>query len=258
MDNTLDNPSLDRPTSSGITTDYKRIKSARITSVATADDELNFTEPSSPECADHLRNNITVTPSGHVIEIDDSDGAERICIFHKSGHFIEMTTEHKVTKVYGKDYTFILDDSNEFVSGSKNVTVSGNVNLLVMGDCTQKIQGNFTQKVNGHYNVYVDGEYNVLSKGKMQLQTLDNMVQKSGKQTNVYSTETYWLKASQVRIQDPNYKQPVHLKLNFGLQLPTSLSQPSVTDQYINRTLNASMISTRETGLTYPKDRTVS
>lgn len=256
MDNKLDNASLDRPNSSGITTDYKRVKSARITTVATADDELNFTEPSSPECADHLKNNITVTPAGHVIEIDDSDGAERICIYHKSGHFFEMTTEHRVTKIFGKDYKFILDDSNEYVDGTKNVTVAGNVNLLVMGNCTQKIQGDFTQKVNGNYNVYVDGEYNVLSKGKMQIQTLNDMVQKSNGQTNIYSSGVYWLKGSQVRIQDPNYKQPVNLKLNFGVQLSTSLTQPSVSDQYINRTLNTSIISARDTSLTYPKDRT--
>ena len=46
-------------------------------------------------------NKVTQTPSGHVIEIDDTPDAERIHIYHKSGTFIEMqpngdvVTQHK-------------------------------------------------------------------------------------------------------------------------------------------------------------------
>ena len=256
MINDLDNPSIDRPSASGTTDNYKKIKSAKITNIATADDNVNFFEPSSPEASEQAKNTITVTYSGHVIEIDDTDGAERICIFHKSGHFVELTTEHRVTKIYGKDYKFILDDSNEYVSGTKNLTVEGDVNLLVKGNCTQKIEGDFTQKVNGDYNVFVKGKYNILNENDMQIESKSNLILKSGELSRFYSKSAFYIDAAgDIRINEP-LKEPPSLKLNFGVQLSTSLSEPSASDQYLNRTQNPSMFTVRDTTLTYPKDRT--
>ena len=39
---------------------------------------------------EYPHNHVTETESGHVIEVDDTKGKERIHVFHKSGTFIEI------------------------------------------------------------------------------------------------------------------------------------------------------------------------
>ena len=60
--------------------------------------------PSDPYKATYPNNKVTQTSSGHIIEIDDTDKAERIHIRHKSGSFVEFHPDGsvvvKTTNVY--------------------------------------------------------------------------------------------------------------------------------------------------------------
>jgi phage baseplate assembly protein gpV len=60
--------------------------------------------PAEPYGAVYPNNKVTQTSSGHTIEIDDTSGAERINIHHKSGAFIEFHPDGsvvvKTTNVY--------------------------------------------------------------------------------------------------------------------------------------------------------------
>jgi len=56
-------------------------------------------EPSSQAKIVYPHNKTITTASGHVIEIDDSDGAERIHIYHKSGSYFEMNPDGSIVKV---------------------------------------------------------------------------------------------------------------------------------------------------------------
>lgn len=63
------------------------------------------------------KNFVFTTESGNIIEIDDTDGKERIQIYHKSGSFFEMLPDGAIiTKSKGSSY----DISN----GSKNISAS--------------------------------------------------------------------------------------------------------------------------------------
>lgn len=55
------------------------------------------------------QNNVLETPGGHLIEIDDSEGAERIRIFHKSGSQIQMRTDGDVKQRVKKSWLVEVD-----------------------------------------------------------------------------------------------------------------------------------------------------
>jgi len=76
--------------------------------------------PADPYAAVYPDNKVTQTKSGHVIEIDDTDGAERIHIHHKSGSYIE----------FHPDGTVVIKAANLYVDAGENANVKAtNVNV---------------------------------------------------------------------------------------------------------------------------------
>lgn len=79
-------------------------------------------------------NNVTCTESGHQIELDDTPGAERICITHRAGSQIEMqpdgTVKVKSTKTR-QDVTI----------GDHEVMVMGDYKITTQGKCVVYAQG---------------------------------------------------------------------------------------------------------------------
>lgn len=85
-----------------------------------------FSEPESPAASQYPYNMVTQTRSGHVIEYDDTPGAERIHHFHRSGSFEEYHPNgDKVNKTKG--------NHSDVVHGNKNIHVKGNLNIVVDG-----------------------------------------------------------------------------------------------------------------------------
>ena len=56
---------------------------------------ISFTEPTTQYSPNYPNNKVMQTSSGHIIEIDDSSGSERIHIYHKSGSFDEFYPDGK-------------------------------------------------------------------------------------------------------------------------------------------------------------------
>ena len=101
-------------------------------------------------------NHVFESESGHIREIDDSPGAERLFTEHKSGTFEEIHPDGtKVVKVIGDNYEIIAGTSNIFIGATKNsgdalnLTVNGNVRELIKGDYHLEVEGDYTQKIHG-------------------------------------------------------------------------------------------------------------
>ena len=188
--NITDNPILDTPVISPNSSYYK-IKSGKVKAIATADDSLILAEPSSHAMSDSQYCKTTVTECGHVIELDSTPGAERICVFHKDGNFVEMSKNGMTTKVFGKDFEIVLDDKALSVAGKLNITVQGDCNLLVGGNATTKIQGNEERFIRGDSTTYVKGIYTVKSEKTLQLESTQNITTKSRGTTILYSASAF-------------------------------------------------------------------
>ena len=93
-------------------------------------------------------NHVFESESGHIREIDDSPGAERLFAQHKSGTFEELHPDgSKVVKVIGDNYEIILGSSNISITGDVNITVAGTVREYIKGDYILEVEGNYTQKI---------------------------------------------------------------------------------------------------------------
>ena len=101
-------------------------------------------------------NHVHESESGHIHEIDDSPGAERLFTQHTSGTFEEIhPTGRKVVKVIGDNYEIIAGSSNVSITGNVNITIEGTVRELIKGDYHLEVEGNYTQKIHKNHRVKI-------------------------------------------------------------------------------------------------------
>lgn len=88
-----------------------------------------FSEPNNNFSPEYVNHKVIQTKSGHFIEFDDTDGNERLRIYHKSGSFNEThATGDNVDKTNGDKY-ILADNLN--IYAETNVNVYGtNVNVM--------------------------------------------------------------------------------------------------------------------------------
>jgi hypothetical protein len=119
-------------------------------------------EPVSPYKAEYPYNNAMQTESGHMQEFDDTPGAERIRIQHKTGTFTEMHADGShVCKIIGDGYYITAQDGNVIINGQCNINIVGNAEITVGGDAITNVKGSVNQTVEKDYNLLVKGNYTV-------------------------------------------------------------------------------------------------
>ena len=126
----------------------------------------SWSEPKSQYNAKIPYNRVTETEAGHVFELDDTPGHERVHLAHKANTFFEIAPDgSKVTKVSGNNYEIYLSDNNVHVKGVCNITVDGNANIYVKGNTVEKVDGNYTLNVTG--DIAMNGKTINLNHGTM-------------------------------------------------------------------------------------------
>ena len=126
--------------------------------------------PSSQYPLNQVRRSVT----GHVTEIDDTPGRERMLFKHTTGAGVEMrpdgtviinATNNQIT-IAGGDQKVIIEGNghmvyhgnlNMRVDGDFDLDVGGNMNVTVGKVYEEDIQGGYRQDVNGPHNTYING-----------------------------------------------------------------------------------------------------
>lgn len=104
-------------------------------------------EPTNPAKPQYPFNKVMTTESGHVIEYDDTPGAERLHFYHKSGSYHEVGPDgQRVIKTVGDSYEIDVANKTIYVKGDLTLRIDGNVNAEIKG--TVDINGNDTIKIN--------------------------------------------------------------------------------------------------------------
>lgn len=138
----------------------------------------NWSEPETPYLARYPKNHVYESESGHIFEIDDSPGAERIHQYHRSGTFEEIHPDGtKVEKIIGEDFTIVRKNNNLSVYGNMNVNVGDTVKIYagkaldvqVSGNARIHVKGNSTVQTDGNYVHKVMGTAKIISQGNMTL-----------------------------------------------------------------------------------------
>ena len=137
--------------------------------VAPIDSDLDTTfwdEPATEYNATYPRNHVYESEGGHIREMDDTPGAERIHERHNSGSGYEIFPNGtKVTRVKGKNYNIVSDDEYCHIQGTARETIDKGLRIRVNAE---GITGN-------NYNIEVGQGSNVnveVNGGNINLTTL--------------------------------------------------------------------------------------
>lgn len=116
-------------------------------------------------------NKVKRTTSGHVIEVDDTPGGERLHVYHKSGTLVEIqpngdiVTQHKngFRSVTGTDKLYVTGDVEWIVNGK--ITISASKDITIGTDANFKVVTTGQQQYYSKGDVFVetDGAYNNIS-----------------------------------------------------------------------------------------------
>ena len=125
-----------------------------------------WSEPNTPYAAEYPYNHVYESEGGHVREMDDTPGKERIHERHASGSGYEIHPNgSKVTRVKQDNYTIVTNDDYTHIQGTQRHTTDGGVRIRV----------NSTNTEGNNYNIEVGANANVnveVNKGNINLTTL--------------------------------------------------------------------------------------
>jgi hypothetical protein len=93
-------------------------------------------------------NHVYESESGHVIEIDDTPGYERINLFHRKGARIEINNEGEIHIIAAPHQDINLQGANVNIrtkgSGDLNIATDAVCNISAAAECTIKAEADTT------------------------------------------------------------------------------------------------------------------
>jgi GH24 family phage-related lysozyme (muramidase) len=131
-----------------------------------------WSQPPIPFRPEYPYNHTRVSESGHIEEIDDTKGSERLHRYHKSGTYDEIDVNGTwVKRIVGDSYEILERNGNILIKGTCNITVVGNSNIRIENDCNLQVLGNMKTTVSGNYDLQVGGKMNIGVAGKVDLKS---------------------------------------------------------------------------------------
>jgi uncharacterized protein YcbK (DUF882 family) len=193
-------------------------------------------EPESAFRGAYPYNKVTQTESGHIIEMDDTPGSERIHIYHKSGTYVEIDANGSMVKrTKGSSYEIIDRNGKISIAGRADISVNGACNIFVGNDANIEVEGDvnltchndITAMAGGTLNLSATEEVNITS-SNVNIQAYNLMNLSSNVQLNLHSTYSVNMSANaNVHIDSvdvfqnatTNYNQAdnIHIKSNEGI-----------------------------------------
>lgn len=141
---------------------FSGIRSARNNSRISQSGSNIISEPSRGSHSQYPYNSTIETRSGHLIEVDDTPGNQRLHVKHRKGTRVEFLPDGTfVVKSEGDKYEFVAGDSSLVVRGLVTVVVESTADIRVKGDVNLQVDGDFNGIVQGNYNLEVLGNHNV-------------------------------------------------------------------------------------------------
>lgn len=135
--------------------------------IETADGKV-WDEPAPAYNAKYPFNKVTQSEAGHIFEMDDTPGGERIHLAHAGGTYFEVDkTGTFRRKIIGDNYEIIVRNNNVYVKGNCNLTVEGAYNLMVKDTADVVISGVTNVTIKDDANINVSGDASVNVKGDL-------------------------------------------------------------------------------------------
>jgi len=150
-------------------------------------------EPESAFRGAYPYNKVTQTESGHIIEVDDTPGSERLHIYHRSGTYVEIDSNGSMVKrTKGSSY--------EIIDRNGKISIAGRADISVNGAC----------------NIFVGNDANIEVEGDVNLTCHNDITAQAGGTLNLSAAETMNITSPNINIQA---YQVMNLKSNVDMRL---------------------------------------
>ena len=169
-------------------------------------------EPESAFRGAYPYNKVTQTESGHIIEVDDTPGSERLHIYHTSGTYIEIDANGSVVKrTKGSSYEIIDRNGKISIAGRADISVNGACNIFVGNDANIEVEGDtnitchndITAQAGGTFNLSAVEEFNIAS-GNVNIEAYYTMNHKATT-LNMHSKENMHMRSNaDIKVQATN------------------------------------------------------
>ena len=121
----------------------------------------SWSEPNPPWAALYPYNHVHQTESGHIVEMDDTPGHERLHWYHRTGTFTEIhNVGIKVDKIVNDYYNIILGKRYSHIEGGDYITIDGDQEVYIKGSKTDRITGAYSIQGSGAFKLSNPG-YNI-------------------------------------------------------------------------------------------------
>jgi hypothetical protein len=131
---------------------------------------ITWNQPELPYAAVYPYNHVYESESGHLKEIDDTPGNERIHERHRSGTGTEISANGTVTNIVkGDSYSITNGDRQTYVQENNDLTINGRYKLYI----------NKNGQTNNHYDIQIGPGANVniqVDNGDINLHTLTGRI----------------------------------------------------------------------------------
>lgn len=145
-------------------------------------------EPTDKFEGEYPYNKSYKSESGHLLEIDDTPGKERLLNEHVSGTYTEMKPDGNfVTKIVGDNYTI--------VAGDGIISIEGKAVVHVTGDCNLRVGGFLTISSDSGINVITKGDFRLKANSINMESTSGSISAKSAKDVLFTAKENTQIKA---------------------------------------------------------------
>ena len=126
---------------------------------------------STQESALYPTNHVFETESGHYVEFDDTEGNERIHLFHKMGTFIEIDkTGNVVIKTVGNVTNIVAGNMDVYVAKNYNLSVGGTLGVWSKGLVTEQFDAGRKTTITGTETLEISGAVENTFKDKLTLE----------------------------------------------------------------------------------------
>ena len=126
-----------------------------------------WTEPTTPYAAEYPHNHVYESEAGHIREMDDTPGYERIHERHNSGSGYEIFPDgSKVTRVKKDNYSIITENDYCHIQGDSTKTIDGGLRVFINKDRVGDNANNYNIQVGAGANVTIqvdEGDINLIA-----------------------------------------------------------------------------------------------
>ena len=195
------------------------------------DDGTEFNEPTTPYDAEYPYNHVYESEAGHIREMDDTPGKERIHERHASGSGYEIHPNGtKVTRVKNDNYTLTTGDDFAHIKGNSSTTVDGGIRVFVNADGSTD-DHNYTIEVGNNANVNIQ-----VNKGDVNVVTTQGDINlKSGKNIHMDATQGIYMKSKLVSAEiDGNWVESTQNKTESTGTHIMNASEQDINGDIIN------------------------